>query len=250
MEARSGQLLYGVEYQMGARQLNRSPLQKKYSILVSCGKVAVCSKIEKALSRGPEYRLSVCNIADSDTPLLPSAHPQMIIVCHEDRKNLYRALEEIGVLRAGAYKGIVAVLTDEPCVEDLLHALRLGADEYLYNGPKLKLLAEVQRMVATGRQAEAAIWFPEKVGRIGLFRSVGLSPFQVRILVEYTKDFPRLRELSERTKTSETNLRKTFSLIYNKLREPLAIETQSQLAQLLTICASVGPFKHAPPKGS
>ncbi len=178
---------------------------------------------------------------DSETLLLPSAYPHMMVLYYSKREHLNRALTKISEMRANNYEGIVAVLTDEPCVEDLLCSLLRGVDEYLYNGPKLQLLFEMRRMLAAGRQQDRFTWLPERVSQIGLFRSVGLTPCQVEILAEFTKDFPRLRTLSERTNKSEASLRKSFSLIYDKLREPFAVETQGQLSQLLTICAAVGP---------
>ncbi len=232
---------------MTARQLNVNPFQEMHSIYISCENRTVCSKIAADLSREKTFRLIAPSMANTKTLLLPIVDPKMIILCHSNKESLYRALTKIKDMRANNYQGIVAVLTDEPCIEDLLYSLQQGVDEYLYNGPKLKLLTEARRMLAAGRQPDCSTWNPEKVGSIGLFRSIGLSPFQMKVLVEFARDFPRLRALSERTKTSETSLRKTFSLIYDKLRAPFAIETQAQLSQLLTICAAVGPTEPTSP---
>ncbi len=226
---------------MEACQLDENPIQEKYSIYFLCGNNSSSSKVTTDLSKEGTLHLITPIVSDSETLLLPSADPHMIILYYADRERLYRALTKIGEMRANNYQGVVAVLTDEPCVEDLLRSLHQGVDEYFYNGPKLQLLFEVQRMLAVGRQQERSSWHPEQVSRSGLFRSVGLTPCQVEILAEFTKDFPRLRTLSQRTNKSEASLRKSFSLIYDKLRVPFAVETQGQLSQLLTICAAVGP---------
>ncbi len=228
---------------MEAQMLIEMPSSHVDTIFFNCENSSLRSKIEKTLPIDDKHRFVFSDMTQVDTLLFPRTNPKMLVEYHEGEKSLHRALNRINIFRAKQYQGLVAVLTDDPNVEDLVHSLYLGVDEYLYNGPRLKLLVELRRILAAGRETDTNIWSPEKIGRIGLFRSLGLTPLQIKLLTEYSRDFPRLRVLSRRTNINETSVRKAFSQIYSRLRGPLAIENQSQLAQLITICACVGPLK-------
>lgn len=82
----------------------------------------------------------------------------------------------------------------------------------------------------------AVLWFNTyRLGRSACLFSLGLSRAEVGLLVEFARDFPRGRELAERLGRSETQLRKAFSRIYEKLGATIAVETPAQLSQLLTL---------------
>ncbi len=109
---------------------------------------------------------------------------------------------------------------------------------YLVCGRHLSLGDEIARLLR--REPKTTNWEADIIHEMGLFRSLGLTEAQIELLVEYARDFSRIIILAERVKKPESQLRKNFSRVYDKLRKTIAVDNQAPLAQLLTICVTSG----------
>lgn len=183
-----------------------------------------------------EDEYSLCAWFESAQPDLVLLHDQMGIFWNGMLEQASRLCESKGEGSSTA----IAVVTRDPSLEDLMNALYHGALDYLYLGPRLNLSREISRLLTKAELGSTRQWNPEGIKSLGFLRSLGLSKYEIDLLVEYARDFPRLKELARRLKKSEIYLRKCFSRIYDKLGDLLAIDNQAQLARLLTICCACG----------
>ncbi|MCP4675618.1 MAG: hypothetical protein GY854_08970 [Deltaproteobacteria bacterium] len=149
-------------------------------------------------------------------------------------------MRRVRLWREWGYKGWIVVVTEDPSLELLMRCLQSGVDDILAYGQYLSLDEEIRNLLSGHRASGGVNWNPEAIMKMGLFRTLGLSEYQIRILAEYALDFPRHRILAERIGTNGNQLRKIFSRIYEKLDEKFAVSNQAQLAQFLTICSTLG----------
>ena len=127
------------------------------------------------------------------------------------------------------------LITSDPSLKQFYIGALSGLRDYLVKSSSLNLGVESERLLGTCELTSRAPTACRSIDALGFFRSLGLTKREIEILVEYTRDFPRQRELSERLGKSLPQLRKVFSTIYGKLSRPLAVENCAQLAHLLTI---------------
>ncbi len=172
-----------------------------------------------------------------DEEKLERSRPDMIVLHDSEGAPKYDQCAMIGALRAMNYRGVIVVLAEDPSIDSLIRALIGGADDYWVSNASFDIEREALRMLGNRSAARAKAWNPDAIGEMGLLRSVGLTKKQINILIEFARDFPRQSVLAKRVGSSEGQLRKMFSRVYQKLEGPLAVESQAQLAQLLSICA-------------
>ncbi|MDJ0763766.1 MAG: hypothetical protein QNJ97_12360 [Myxococcota bacterium] len=165
-------------------------------------------------------------------------YPDIVLIPATAENGWYGHMRAMEYLRGLRFPGVLAILTETPSMKDLVAAIRTGANDYLVVGKYLDITEEVVRLYATRKQTLSTDWKPMNIQKMGLFRSIGLTPKQIQLLVAYAQDFPRLGELAARLGQSENRLRKSFSRIYEKLEPVFAVNSPSRLAQLLTLCAA------------
>lgn len=183
-------------------------------------------------SRGIE----ITRVSDLDG-LAKLGHPfefTVALVAMTMNSNYGSGLGIVRALRQGGMTGYIVILTDDPSVGELCDVLMAGADDYVLMNFALGLAKLIERGPCHEASEDGA-WSPDRLGRSAFLFSLGLSRAEVGLLVEFARDFPRGRELAERLGRSETQLRKAFSRIYEKLGATIAVETPAQLSQLLTL---------------
>ncbi len=172
-----------------------------------------------------------------DEEKLERSRPDMVVLHDSGEAPEYDHCTMVGSLRAMKYRGVIVVLAENPSIDSLIRAFIGGADDYWVSNASLDIEREALRLLGSRTAGRDKSWNPDAIGEMGLLRSVGLTKKQIDILIEYARDFPRQSVLAKRVGSSEGQLRKMFSRIYQKLDGPLAVESQAQLAQLLSICA-------------
>ena len=127
------------------------------------------------------------------------------------------------------------LLTSDPSIEQFYLGALVGLQDYLVKTPKLHIGVEAVRLLKNQDRFAPYNIRNEPLMNLGFFRSLGLTTREIDILIEFMRDFPRQKELSDRLGKSTQQLRKVFSAIYGKLSGSLAVDNAAQLAHLLTI---------------
>lgn len=131
---------------------------------------------------------------------------------------------------------IPVVLSGDRAFEQFFRAARAGAVDFLVKGPYVDIPGEVARILDGDRGATRGRVLPEMISDLGYLRSFGLTAKEIALLMEFTKGFPSLSELSTRLEQQPVQTRKTFSRIYDKLH----ITDLHQLIRTLTVCELFG----------
>ena len=204
-------------------------------IFIGCGGLIPRATLERLKKRGFGDAKFIAPIDAAKHDWYP--HAASLIFLYEGEMLDENETSILKAMRAGGCRELVAVLSLDPSLNDLLKAIKDGADDYLFLGGNLDLVEEAQRLMAKPSRC-GRCWHPEAIGQTGIFRSFGLTERQIEILIEYSRDFPRSDELAKRLHISDRQLRKVFSRIYEKLDGPLAVNSSARLTKLLTICSS------------
>jgi hypothetical protein len=160
--------------------------------------------------------------------------------CQGVSENCRECCDLLSLLRERGFGGFIVVMDEAASFEKCYSTLISGANDYCIDSRHFILEKEIFNVFFSRRNACLSPWDPEIIGEMALFRSLGLSSNQIEVLAEFSKDFPRLSDLSVRVNKSEEQVRKTFSTVYAKLNDRLGIGNQAQLAHLLTICSNLG----------
>ncbi len=214
-----------------------SPVVRSARLLVVDSDSLVLTAVYRFLTKGGFEHVSTVGSASRAAAYLAGNHCELILIDACLGVGVEESVNFIRLLRKRKYEGLIIVLTGEPSLEMLLRVAAAGADDCLVRGPSLDLVAEVTCRLEKQRAWEGEGWHPEAITEMGLFRSLGLTTREIEVLKEYARGFPRQRELADRMGEADVRLRKTFSEIYGKLREPLTVDNPARLAQLLSICA-------------
>lgn len=148
------------------------------------------------------------------------------------------ALPALRRCRERGFDGVAVALTSDPSLEELYTATAVGADDYLFVGGRLDLGIEALHFAAQQglRRHTDSVRDPSSILRLRIFHSLGFGRAEVELLIEFARDFPRLRELADRLGRQYVVVRKLFSKIYDKLRDTFAIDNHAQLAYFVLLC--------------
>lgn len=222
------------EVEMAARRISLQPLS---SVLVVGSSDNENAKLERLIKAVDFVTVQAAPTLGTASQTARDMRPALVLVEDVGGQQLGAIVDFVTEMRSSGYGGYFVVLTDDPTFEEFLAVLRAGVDDYWFIGPHLNLAAELIRLLSAPRGSYRDAWCPDVIGELGFFRTLGLNRTQTALLVEYARDFPQHRELAKRLGTSETYLRRTFSNIYARLKNSVAVENQAQLAALLSICA-------------
>lgn len=225
---------------MGARKLEESNTDPRSSVLFWAMDQSIA---QTAFRNIPLKELAAFQFSTQKTRNLKrnSGHPTDVVVVYDSGATDWdETLQSIRELRKQNYSGIIILITEDASTERLIQAYKAGIDDYLVNTLHLDLLSELLKRRGIYQCMRQRDWNPEAIEESGFFRSLGIPAKQIYVLKEYARDFPRHEELAKRLDISPAYIRKTFSEVYRRLAEPLAVETQAQLAQLLTVFAVYG----------
>ncbi len=189
------------------------------------------------LSKGGFVNVRVTGNQKNALSILKKGHNRLIIIgigLDSREKGGFDFLRQV---RSQGYRDLVVILSYDTSPEALFEANSQGADDYLIKGPDLELYSEVYRQLKRPQRDHNKTFCPQRLEKIGFFRSQGLTKLEMCTLKEFANGFPRHSELAIRVGKTEDNIRKTFSRIYSKLGWPKASNNAARLSQLITICA-------------
>ncbi|MDJ0762242.1 MAG: hypothetical protein QNJ97_04560 [Myxococcota bacterium] len=162
---------------------------------------------------------------------------QLVLICSNDHVIMGRGPFIARYLRSAGYDEAIAIVTSAPSIREIYGAFKAGVDDYLINGKKLDIGKEASGLIErAARHCEEGEWQNQVVSELGLFRTAGLTPGQIEMLVAFSKAFDLQADLAKKMGKTENQVRKTFSRIYKKLGPLLGIQNSTQLAGLLTVC--------------
>lgn len=137
-------------------------------------------------------------------------------------------LEFLQAIRKGGYTGKAVVVSADTSPEQFFRAALAGADDFLLKGTHVDIAKEVIRFLEPKKTSPLS----QGVTKLGYLRTFGLTPKEIEILEEFSKGFPRYKDLSDRIGKTERQVRKVFSRVFSKLD----IDNLAQLAHVLTVC--------------
>jgi DNA-binding NarL/FixJ family response regulator len=181
----------------------------------------------------------ICGVSDSETALsyLQRDGYDLILVDISDRMVGNQGLDFIARIRQQGFGGQLVVYTDEPTADLCYRAARIGANDFLVNGPYLDIAAHAVRLTRCRNTTRNTMWRPETILTTGLFASLGVTHCELKVLEEFARGFPKQQDIAERLNKDNVYVRKVFSRIYKKLEGQMAVRNQAQLSHLLTICS-------------
>jgi len=180
--------------------------------------------------------VETCADVHSARDILFSKTPDLIIVDIHLGPLSGDGINFISEIRSEGYAGLAAVISADFSVNQVVRAVRAGADEYFVKNEMSKFISAILNLLEKGRNVNLEDVAFARLPKLGYFSSFGLSPKEIDLLMEFAKSFSSFKEISEKTNISEGHIRKTFSNIYKKLK----IDNIHQLSNIITICSFLG----------
>jgi DNA-binding response OmpR family regulator len=154
--------------------------------------------------------------------------------CENRVQESFSVLEEI---RYQGFDSCVCMLCDNPTLKQFFHAANLGANDLVVKGRFLDIVGEAIMLLDRTRDDPRCLFHHDAALKTGFFRSLGMTQVELEVLIEFSKGFPKQRELAKRLGKNNAQLHKVFSRIYQKLGGSLCVDNPAKLSFLLTICS-------------
>lgn len=169
--------------------------------------------------------------ATTAVDLIEQLSPDLLLVDihlggHHDGLVLLQTARDLG------YRGLAVVVSGDSSQEQCFRAAKAGANDFLLKRPKVSIGDEVVRIMERSRTPDPKIQ-ARAISDLAYLRSFGLTPREIEILEEFSKDYGSLKVIADRLDSAEPQVRKAFGRIYKKLE----VNGISQLVHLLTICS-------------
>lgn len=183
----------------------------------------------QAFSAAPRYRILSAN-APSETFGRLGKEPDLVLLGIHLTISGMDCVTLVRVIREEGFSGIICIVTEEASSNRLFEAAVAGADGYIARGGHCDLPREIDHFFS--RRSPFRLTEPKNDIEENLFlRSIGLTKNQRVLLGRYAElGFPRVKELANLVKMSETSLWKRLERIRNRL----GLDSMSQVAHLLT----------------
>jgi len=189
--------------------------------------------LSRLLSREPAFDLTAAQTSTEALERITKSPPDLILLDIHLRSDDVGGIECLRRIRATGYQGTVCMFTGDPSPEMLLTALIAEADDYIVKPIKgFDLVEEIKQLLDLGRtQVQQNSGFYAVLEPVYL-RSRGITETQLQLLSEYASaGFPREKTLAEQMGRTENAIWKQF----HQIRDLLGLETNAQLAHILTI---------------
>jgi DNA-binding response OmpR family regulator len=167
---------------------------------------------------------------------LVESKPDVILMDIDLGERSYDGLTVLSEMRGMGFRGLGVIVSGNDSLHHLYRALGAGADDYWCKGAYLNIVLEMVELLKRPKRPLDGAWSSEDVAILGYFRTKGFTPSVRRVVVEYSRDFPKYRILGHRLGRSPKQLRKVMA----DVQEQLGVEGQGQLASLLTVCGIMG----------
>jgi DNA-binding NarL/FixJ family response regulator len=205
----------------------------KKTVLLVDDEPLVSRALSRLLSREPAFNLTTTHTSFEALDCIAESPPDLILLDIQLRSDDVGGIECLRQIRAAGYQGTVCMFTGDPSPEMLLTALIAEADDYIVKPIKgFDLIDEIRQLLDLGRsQVQQNSGFYSVLEPVYL-RSRGVTKNQLQLLTEYlSAGFPREKTLAEQVGKSENAIWKQF----HQIRDLLGLETNAQLAHILTI---------------
>lgn len=191
-----------------------------------------------------KMRLAEAGFASVDTAgssrkawkLFDKQHPDVLLIDIHLGEYERDGLDLLTAFGVQGFKGLAAVVSGDQAVRQVYRGLAAGADDYWVKGPYLNPVVEVVDLLTRPAPLGEMKWDPENMARLGFWRTIGATDFEVDSVVEYSRRFRTYEELAGDLRRSPDQLRKTMS----KVKAKCGVKTLTEFGQLLTLCEMMG----------